>query len=87
VNDSGEASTTAPTNWFIDLFRSKQPSTQQPKPAQQPTPTPQISSASSSNDTKSVTVGKSKIIVCVGDLTKQAVSVFLPLSKMKVMQT
>jgi hypothetical protein len=83
VNDSGEASTTAPTNWFIDLFRSKQPSTQQPKPAQQPTPTPQMSSASSSNDTKSVTVGKSKIIVCVGDLTKQAVSVLLHYRKLR----
>jgi hypothetical protein len=87
VNDSGEASTKAPKNWFLGLFRPKKPSTQQTKPAQQPTPKPQIPSASSSNDTKSVTVGKSKIIVCVGDLTKQAVSVFLPLSKVKVMQT
>jgi hypothetical protein len=78
VDNSSEASANSTSNWFLDLFRSKKPSVQQSKSAQQPTLTPQIPSASSSNDTKSVTIGKSKIIVCSGDLTKQAVSIFLP---------
>jgi hypothetical protein len=76
LNGASEASANPKTNWFFGLFQRKKPDNQPPKPAQQQSPTLQVRSTSDSNNTTSVTIGLSKIIVCTGDLTKQAVSFF-----------
>ncbi len=67
-NDSNETSMNSKNNWFLELFRPKKPKAQSSKP------TSQGSATSTTNTTATVTIGKSKIIVCTGDLTKQAVS-------------
>jgi hypothetical protein len=77
-NNSDEASANSKKHWFLKLFQRDKPKTQSPKPIQQQSPIPQVQSTSSADTTASVTVGNSKIIVCTGDLTKQAVSFFPP---------
>jgi hypothetical protein len=76
-NNSNETSTASTNNWFLKLFQGKKSNTQSSQPTQQQSPTLQVRSASTVNNTPSVTIGKSKIIVCIGDLTKQAVRYFL----------
>jgi len=76
LNGASAASANPKTNWFFGLFQRKKPDNQPPKPTQQQSPTLQVRSTSDSNNTTSVTIGLSKIIVCTGDLTKQAVSFF-----------
>ncbi len=76
LNSASEASANSKTNWFFGLFQRKKNDNQPPKPTQQQSPTLQVRSTSDSNNTASVTIGLSKIIVCTGDLTKQAVSFF-----------
>jgi hypothetical protein len=70
-NDSQEASTDQSTNWFLAFFQQKKPKTQSPKSAVQIPTTPIAMST-----TSSVSIGKSKIIVCTGDLKKQEVRFF-----------
>jgi hypothetical protein len=71
-NDSNTASAHPKSNWFSRLFQKNKPEkTQSAKPTSQ---VPSISAAA--NSTPNLTIGKSKIIVCTGDLKKQAVRFF-----------
>jgi hypothetical protein len=73
-SESNEASTNTKKNWFLELFQGKKADPQLSKSVQQKSPPSQVQSPSSSNNRTSITVGQSKIIVCTGDLIKQAVS-------------
>jgi hypothetical protein len=73
-DDSQEASADSNKNWFLELFQWKKSKTPPPQPKQQQSPTLPIPLTSVPNNTASVTIGRSKIMVCTGDLTKQAVS-------------
>ena len=66
-NDSNTASAETISNWFYRLFYND-------KSEKPQSPVPSISAAA--NTTPSLTIGKSKINVCTGDLTKQAVRFF-----------
>ncbi|CAF3295032.1 unnamed protein product [Rotaria socialis] len=59
------------TNWFLKLFQSSKPTTQPPN-----SPSP-VQSLPNTSNIFSVAIGNSKIIVCTGDLTKQAVDIIV----------
>jgi hypothetical protein len=71
LHDSQEASTDQNTNWLFGLFQWKKPKTRSPKSAVQMPTTP-----IDTTPMRSVSIGKSKIIVCTGDLKNQAVRFF-----------
>jgi hypothetical protein len=66
-NDSNTSPAGTKSNWFHRLFHSNKS-----KNPQSPVP----STSAAANTTPSLTIGKSKINVCTGDLTKQAVKFF-----------
>ncbi len=71
-NDPNTASAHPKPNWFLRLFQKNKP-----EKTQSPKPTSQVPSASAAaNRTPNLTIGKSKIIVCTGDLKNQAVRFF-----------
>lgn len=70
-NASEETSTKTTQNWFLSLFEREKT-----KSSEQDNSVSQVLSTSPVYNTANVTIGKSKIIVCIGDLTKQAVSFF-----------
>ncbi|CAF3757861.1 unnamed protein product [Rotaria socialis] len=65
------------TNWFLKLFQSNKPKTQ-PSTVTQPQNSPSpVQSLPNTSNTCNVAIGNSKIIVCTGDLTKQAVDIIV----------
>lgn len=65
-NESNGTATTQKGNWFLSWFQAKKPTSSQQ----------QASCKSQIISTSTVTIGKSKIIVGIGDLTKQPVNIF-----------
>ncbi|CAF3324526.1 unnamed protein product [Rotaria sp. Silwood2] len=73
TNDSSQASIDPKPNWFLGLFGFKKSNKQSSWPVQQQKSTSQVQMTSNVMNLTSVAIGNSKIIVCTGDLTKQAV--------------
>ena len=85
ADNSKQASSPKPVNWFLRLFQRNKSKAGPSTHAQQKNSTSQRQSTSSINDTTSITIGNSRIIVCIGDLTKQVVS-FSSLFSQKIEQ-
>lgn len=73
-NNSRQDSENQKSNWFLQLFQRSKPKSSPLRPKEQESSTVSIDTQSSASNTNNVTIGKSKIIVCSGDLTKQMVS-------------
>ncbi|CAF4997951.1 unnamed protein product, partial [Rotaria sp. Silwood1] len=74
TNNSSQASINQKSNWILGLLGFRKSNQQSPSPVQQQKSTSQVQITSNVMNLASVAIGNSKIIVCTGDLTKQAVS-------------
>ncbi|CAF3583212.1 unnamed protein product [Rotaria sp. Silwood1] len=77
TNDVNNPSANSNLNWFQRLFQRSKSKTQSSTPVKQQNSTPQVQATSSATNITSIAIGNSKIIVCTGDLTKQAVDIIV----------
>ncbi|CAM4845808.1 unnamed protein product, partial [Rotaria magnacalcarata] len=77
VDNPSQDTESSQKNWFLKLFQSNKPKVQ-PSTVTQPQNSPSsVQSTSNTSNTCSVAIGNSKIIVCMGDLTTQAVDIIV----------
>ncbi|CAM4776475.1 unnamed protein product [Rotaria magnacalcarata] len=85
VDNPSQDTDSPPTNWFLKLFQLNKPTTQ-PSTVTQPQNSPlSVQSTSNTSNTCSVAIGNSKIIVCTGNLTTQAVDIIVVCSTSSIL--
>ncbi|CAF1379978.1 unnamed protein product, partial [Rotaria sp. Silwood1] len=85
TNNSSQASINQKSNWILGLLGFRKSNQQSPSPVQQQKSTSQVQITSNVMNLASVAIGNSKIIVCTGDLTKQAVDMIVVCSTSSIL--